>query len=229
MNLLKMTAGSSAPGASLRTISYDPAVSRFLNRDPIGYPGGLNLYRYGGNSPVMNLDPSGIFSARDAWNWYMGGFSDWTDRNLMGGSTANFGKVTGEYDSGCASGWDVAGVGAWFGANLAMNAIPGGGEAHAAEIVGEDGLRMVAEDIGKGCLRCFVASTPVQMADGTTKRICEVQVGDQVLSRDPATGKDEAKTVTSTIERHTPSVVDIKLHDARTGKSETLTCTPEHP
>jgi len=39
------------------------------------------------------------------------------------------------------------------------------------------------------------------MADGTTKRICEVQVGDQVLSRDPATGKDEAKTVTWTIER----------------------------
>ena len=108
MNLLKMTAGSSAPGASLRTISYDPAVSRFLNRDPIGSAGGLNLYRYGGNSPVMNLDPSGIFSARDAWNWYMGGFSDWTDRNLMGGSTANLGEVTGEYDSGCASGWDVA-------------------------------------------------------------------------------------------------------------------------
>ena len=67
------------------------------------------------------------------------------------------------------------------------------------------------------------------MADGSTKRICEVQVGDQVLSRDPATGKDEAKTVTFTIERHVPSVVDVTLHDARTGKAETLTCTPEHP
>ena len=67
------------------------------------------------------------------------------------------------------------------------------------------------------------------MADGTTKRICEVQVGDQVLSRDPATGKDEAKTVTATIERHAPSVVDVTLHDARTGHEGTLTCTPEHP
>ena len=81
---------------------------------------------------------------------------------------------------------------------------------------------------GNPC-RCFTADTPVQMADGTTKRICEVQVGDQVLSRDPATGKDEAKTVTFTIERHAPSVVDVTLHDARTGKAETLTCTPEHP
>ena len=81
---------------------------------------------------------------------------------------------------------------------------------------------------GNPCL-CLVASTPVQMAAGTTKRICEVQVGDQVLSRDPATGKDEAKTVTATVERHAPVIVDVVLHDARTGKAETLTCTPEHP
>ena len=67
------------------------------------------------------------------------------------------------------------------------------------------------------------------MADGSTKRICDVQVGDQVLSRDPQTDKVEAKTVTNTIERHAPSVVDVTLHDARTGKAETLTCTPEHP
>ena len=67
------------------------------------------------------------------------------------------------------------------------------------------------------------------MADGTTKRIQDVQVGDQVLSRDPATGKDEVKTVTATIERHAPSVVDVVLHDAKTGHAETLTCTPEHP
>jgi len=200
---------------------YDPSVSRFLTRDPYGYPGGMNLYRYASNNPIMNMDPSGMF---DAWHWYMngmGGFSEWVDTNLMSGSTANFGNVTGKYDSGCASGWQVAGAGAWFGANLAMNAIPGGGEAHAAEVVSEDGLRMAAEDIGKGCvLRCFTATTPVQMADGSTKRIVDVQVGDQVKSRDPATGKDEVKTVTTTIERHAPAIVSVALHDAKTGASE---------
>ena len=56
-----------------------------------------------------------------------------------------------------------------------------------------------------------------------------MQVGDQVLSRNPATGKDEAKTVTNTIERHAPSVVNVVLHDSKTSKAETLTCTPEHP
>jgi len=54
-------------------------------------------------------------------------------------------------------------------------------------------------------------------------------VGDQVKSRDPATGKDEVKIVTNTIERHAPSVVTVAFHDAKTDQSETLTCTPEHP
>ena len=35
--------------------------------------------------------------------------------------------------------------------------------------------------------------------------------------------------MTATVERHAPSVVDVALHDAKTGASETLTCTPEHP
>ena len=54
-------------------------------------------------------------------------------------------------------------------------------------------------------------------------------MGDQVKSRDPATGKDEVKIVTNTIERHAPSVVTVAFHDAKTDQSETLTCTPEHP
>ena len=102
-----------------------------------------------------------------------------------------------------------------------------GEEAEASQ--GLSRLERAAQRAGKGCNLCLTADTPVQMADGSTKRIRDVQVGDQVLSRDPATGKDEAKTVTSTIERHAPSVVDVALHDAKTGASETLTCTPEHP
>ncbi len=39
---------------------YDPAHGRFLNRDPAGHGSGLNLYRYCGNDPVNQLDPSGF-------------------------------------------------------------------------------------------------------------------------------------------------------------------------
>ncbi len=38
---------------------YDPANGRFINRDPIGYDGGIGLYGYCYNSPNFSADPSG--------------------------------------------------------------------------------------------------------------------------------------------------------------------------
>jgi RHS repeat-associated protein len=38
---------------------YDPVIGRWLNRDPIEYDGGLNLYGYCGDNPDGGLDPSG--------------------------------------------------------------------------------------------------------------------------------------------------------------------------
>jgi uncharacterized protein RhaS with RHS repeats len=39
---------------------YDPGQGRFLNRDPISYVGGINLYAYVTNSPLNLMDPSGL-------------------------------------------------------------------------------------------------------------------------------------------------------------------------
>ena len=40
---------------------YDPAVGRFLEEDPTGLAGGdRNLYRYCGNDPVSETDPTGL-------------------------------------------------------------------------------------------------------------------------------------------------------------------------
>jgi RHS repeat-associated protein len=38
---------------------YDPATGRFLQRDPIGIEGGLNVYDYVQGNPVVVVDPSG--------------------------------------------------------------------------------------------------------------------------------------------------------------------------
>ena len=39
---------------------YDPATGRFLNRDPISYAGGSNLYAYCVNNPLYFVDPFGL-------------------------------------------------------------------------------------------------------------------------------------------------------------------------
>ncbi|MGH7989584.1 MAG: RHS repeat-associated core domain-containing protein [Limisphaerales bacterium] len=40
---------------------YDPNLQRFLNQDPIGENGGINLYRAMNNNPLNEIDPLGLF------------------------------------------------------------------------------------------------------------------------------------------------------------------------
>lgn len=42
-----------------RARHYSPALGRFLQPDPIGTSGGINLYAYVGNDPLNLIDPSG--------------------------------------------------------------------------------------------------------------------------------------------------------------------------
>jgi RHS repeat-associated protein len=42
--------------------AYDPDLGRWLNRDPIGERGGVNLYGYVTNRPIIGVDPSGLYT-----------------------------------------------------------------------------------------------------------------------------------------------------------------------
>jgi RHS repeat-associated protein len=44
----------------MRNRWYDPEGGRFVNEDPAGFAGGVNLYAFSGNDPVNGRDPSGL-------------------------------------------------------------------------------------------------------------------------------------------------------------------------
>ncbi|WP_394329348.1 RHS repeat-associated core domain-containing protein [Nocardiopsis sp. CNR-923] len=66
-------------------------------------------------------------------------------------------------------------------------------------IEGIDGLIDAGRRLDSCRRNSFVAGTPVLMADGSTKPIEDIDVGDQVVATDPETGEQSARTVLATI------------------------------
>ncbi|MCH6259457.1 RHS repeat-associated core domain-containing protein, partial [Puniceicoccaceae bacterium K14] len=75
---------------------YDPAKGRFLNRDPIGEAGGLNLYQMVGNNPITGIDRWGLELA----------YTDWDQAQRMGGSHISKYDISGNIRRG---GWGLGG------------------------------------------------------------------------------------------------------------------------
>jgi hypothetical protein len=93
-----------------------------------------------------------------------------------------------------------------------------------------------AADIAKRaagfCDNSFDPDTHVLMADGTTKPIKDVKVGDLVVATDPETGRTALKRVTALIaSTGLKNLVDIVIRASRNGHETTgkLTATDNHP
>ena len=144
---------------------------------------------------------------------------------------------TGNVKTALVRGGTTAAVGLAFGkagkvmggplSRFIAGRLSGGAAAAVAGAESKAIASPVLNAIGK--TNCFVAGTLVQMADGTTKPIEQVKVGEYVKSRNPQTGATEAKAVTETFQHLAPQVLTLSLTDPRTGTAERITCTPGHP
>jgi hypothetical protein len=151
-------------------------------------------------------------------------------------STASFGDAAGRYDSGKASAAEVALKGGLAALQIVNVALPA---AKGVTSLGRFGARLLAgtaeaaaEDeviacVGKGC---FLAGTPVTLANGQQIAIEKVKAGDLVLSRNEKTGKTEVKTVQNTTVHQVSKVIALSFADALTGQVvDTIVTTPNHP
>jgi RHS repeat-associated protein len=66
--------------------AYDSDLGRWLNRDPIGELGGLNLYGYVGNEPINRIDPYGELAIGAAIGFFVGVASGAAGALATGGS-----------------------------------------------------------------------------------------------------------------------------------------------
>ncbi|AEK46022.1 RHS repeat-associated core domain-containing protein [Amycolatopsis mediterranei] len=78
-----------------------------------------------------------------------------------------------------------------------------------------------------GCANSFAAGTAVLMADGTTKAIEDVRVGDQVTNAEPGSDRTERHTVTDIHVTDTDRAFDDLTVDTALGP-QTITSTAQH-
>ncbi|MGW6245478.1 polymorphic toxin-type HINT domain-containing protein [Streptomyces roseolus] len=93
---------------------------------------------------------------------------------------------------------------------------------------GDDAKDVKKPDRPKPDCECFLAGTKVLMADGTTKPIEEVKLGDQVLASDPETGETGPREVTQLIRSEADKRFNTLSIATEEGVEE-LTATEEHP
>ncbi|MFD0207383.1 Hint domain-containing protein, partial [Saccharothrix carnea] len=93
----------------------------------------------------------------------------------------------------------------------------------------EEFQKLVSGGSGSCAKHSFVATTLVLMADGSTKPIAEVEIGDKVKATDPTTGETTARSVVATIVHTDEDDMTRLTVTADDGTTGTVDATSWHP
>ncbi|GLY92787.1 LamG-like jellyroll fold domain-containing protein [Actinoplanes sp. NBRC 103695] len=183
--------------------------------------------------------------AKDAAQGNIHSFGDAFKSAAIGGATGLLGAGAGAI-GGKVAGAVVGKLGSFggkVGGRLLEGAVDGAvsdgveqfattGKVNLASVATSAGIGALTGGFGRsgGGSRCnsFTADTGVRMADGTTKEISLVRIGEAVVATDPTTGRTENRLVTDVIvgtgEKH---LVEITI-DTGAGQSK-IVATEDHP
>jgi RHS repeat-associated protein len=222
---------------------YDPKLQRWLNRDPLGEEGGINLYGFVANDPVGYIDPYGEWWLDDRihdigtvvadamWGDMQGrapGNSYIAQRGKLLGPTEDVltPTVAGGTELALNAGKEIAesylmGKAAEIGLNLALAAHYKWIDPLIAKAVGASPRVCQAARV-PALGACFVKGTEVA-AEGGGRPIEEVQVGDRVWAWNEDTGEVSLKEVVNTMSHDEVELVQVELDDV------SVEATTEHP
>ena len=163
----------------MRARYYQPTWNRFISEDPLGIAAGTNPYQYVNGNPLGATDPHGTIApalAACAAGGVIGGVTSF----LSGGKTS----------------WQDAAKAAAIGCVTEV-AMMGAGWAFKAWR-GARGSSTLLDDLARSACS-FGGSTLVLMADGERRPISEIEVGDEVVSTDPETGRSSSRQVVAVL------------------------------
>jgi RHS repeat-associated protein len=203
----------------LRARYMNPLTGRFLSRDPkpghIEIPRSLHKYLYASDDPVNRIDPRGKEDLVEEDG------ADSEPEAAEPGERALASRINCILDTtaGALNALSALESGDYLGGGLGAVSLAVNWETCSGEATGEG-----EEEPPTQCPLCFAAGTPIHTNHGDVP-IEKVEVGDEVVSRNSATGKEETEPVTALTPQHRDSLLEIRVE----GERSPLRPSTHHP